>query len=93
MDRAELAELDAWVAADLGEPSHQLLSTVQAAERVGVAPGTIRSWAARGRLAPAYTERGTPYYRESDVLAAHRGARGLPSPEQVRAWARDFAGG
>lgn len=91
MDREELAEVDAWLAGDLGEPAYELLATAEAAERVGVAAGTVRSWASRGALAPTYVEEGTPYYRAADVWAAHRRARRWPDPEQVRAWGRDFA--
>lgn len=93
MDREDLAELDAWVGANLGEPSHELLTTGQAAERVGVAAGTVRSWASRGWLAPAYVAaRRRPYYRAADVYAAHRRAQRLPDPHQVRAWGREFDG-
>jgi hypothetical protein len=47
----------------------KLLTTVQAADRVGVKPGTIRSWASRGYLAAAdWNERGHPLYRDENVV-------------------------
>jgi len=65
----EFAQLDAWVAWSLQEPEYVLLTTRQAAEQTGVAPGTVRSWAARGLLHRwCDDDLGRPLYRESDVL-------------------------
>lgn len=48
-----------------------LLTTAQAAILVGVAPGTIRSWASRKRLmAAGLDERGHPLYSREAVRAA-----------------------
>jgi MerR HTH family regulatory protein len=53
-----------------------LLTTAQAAERVGVKPGTIRSWASRGYLQQwGADERGCRLYREAAVIAVEREVR------------------
>ena len=58
-------------------PKWVLLTTREAAERLHVAPSTIRSWKKRGRIGPAsfIPSRGPtrvqPLYRLSDLLAIH----------------------
>lgn len=57
-----------------------LLTTTQAAERVGVKPGTIRQWQARGHLTPAIPAgdgaRANLYARQDiDRVAADMAAR------------------
>jgi DNA-binding transcriptional MerR regulator len=59
-------------------PTHDrpLLTTNQAAERVGVRPWLIRKWRERGLLMPAgLDERGWPLYAEDAVIEAERTAR------------------
>ena len=52
------------------------LSTVEAAEVVGVTPGAIRKWAYRGHLpVGGLDERGRPTYRWIDVVKAERATR------------------
>lgn len=54
----------------------KLLTTAKAADRVGVRPGTIRSWASRGYLtAWGADEHGHKLYREENVVAAERQVR------------------
>jgi DNA-binding transcriptional MerR regulator len=53
-----------------------LLTTAQAARRVGVEPGTIRQWRHRGHITPdGLDERGRPLYRPETVTAAERRVR------------------
>lgn len=48
-----------------------LLTTTEAAQRVGVSPATIRSWRNRGWLAPqGLDERNRPLHSEEAVRAA-----------------------
>ena len=54
----------------------KLLTTAQAAERVGVKPGTIRSWASRGYLtAWGANEHGHRLYREERVVEVEKQVR------------------
>ena len=53
-----------------------LLTTRQAARRVGVAPGTFRCWASRGFISPrGLDERGYPLYAEPDAVRAEAAVR------------------
>ena len=53
-----------------------LLTTAQAAKRVGVDPGTIRKWKERGHISPdGLDERGRALYRPQTVTAAERKVR------------------
>lgn len=59
-------------------PTHDrpLLTTNQAAERVGVKPWLIRKWRQRGLLEPAgLDEHGWPLYAEDAVIEAECQAR------------------
>jgi hypothetical protein len=59
------------------------LTTAEAAQLVGVAPATIRSWRSRGYLKPqGLDERGYPLHRRDAVTAAEREVRasGLKTP-------------
>lgn len=61
---AELDEVEQAVAAD---PSVELLTTAEVAKLKGVNPGTVRSWAHRGKLTRVMVD-GTPMYRQLDVM-------------------------
>ncbi len=53
-----------------------MLTTPQAAELVGVAPATIRSWRHRGYLQPCgLDERYRPLYHPDDVITAEQQVR------------------
>lgn len=91
MTREEWVELDAWIAADLGEPRYVLLTTAEAAERVGVSQATIRQWAHRGHLHRwCNDDLGRPLYRAYDVITIDTKQRGLPTPEEVRSIATEW---
>ena len=63
-----------WHLAD--DPRARLLTGTEAAARIGVAPGTIRSWHHLGRLTPVARQGRTLLYLESDILTADRETRG-----------------
>ena len=53
-----------------------LISTTEAANRIGVSAATIRSWDARGHLVRSgLDERNRPLYRMIDVLRCARDTR------------------
>jgi predicted site-specific integrase-resolvase len=62
-----------WRFAD--DPRIRLLTGAEAARRVGVAVGTIRTWHHLGRLTPVAHRGRTLMYLESDVLAVEAETR------------------
>lgn len=63
--RVELAKAEAAVKAD---PAVKLLTTAEVAALKGVATGTVRSWAHRGKLVAVKVD-GVPMYNQVDVMA------------------------
>lgn len=58
------------------EPLDELVSTTEAAQKIGVGKSTISNWAQRGYLAPADIDAAhRPLYKMIDVLRAARDTR------------------
>jgi DNA-binding transcriptional MerR regulator len=58
------------------ESLDDLVSTADAANRIGVSAATIRSWASRGYLAPTgLDDNARPLYKMIDVLRCARDTR------------------
>lgn len=54
----------------------RLVSTVEAAESIGVHPQTIRQWKTRGKLSPSGLDKySRPLYKLVDVLRVERETR------------------
>lgn len=56
----------------------RIVSTTEAAELANVEPGTIRQWAARGKLLAAGTANGVRYYWAAEVLRVEAATRRRP---------------
>jgi len=92
MASSTAVEREVWLAAYYGDPMYTLLTTNEAADRVRVKPSTIRAWTHRGHLTRwCDDDRGRPLYRAYDVLAANVRMRHLPTPEEVRSIAAEWA--
>lgn len=59
----------------MSSPRDRLLTTVEAAEVVGVTPACIRQWARRGYIRPIARSGKRNLYREDHVLCAERDRR------------------
>lgn len=64
-------------------PFERLLTTTEAAARVQVSPGTVRSWASRQLLCARDVQAGRPLYLEADVLEVERATRRAPRRSRI----------
>lgn len=60
-------------------PAPSLLTTGQAADRLGVSIGTVRRWAKTGRLTHIVTPSGRLRFRATDLDASLREVQGEPA--------------
>lgn len=57
-------------------PPRDLYTAAEAARRLGIPPGTIRGWKAKGLLYEyGLTERGMPMYDRDDLIALRDGTK------------------
>lgn len=65
------------------------VSTNQAAQLANVPPGTVRSWAARGKLLAVGTVNGARYYAAAEVIRIEAATRRQPRLRRLVGMAAD----
>lgn len=68
----------------------RVLTTDEAARRVGVKPRLIQSWVERGRLSPLRPGAKPMCFREEDVIAAHASTLTAKRRAELDALAREL---
>lgn len=68
----------------------RVLTTAEAARRVGVEPATVRQWQKRGHLAPVREGAKPSLFREEDLISCHEARLSEARKQELNALADQF---